>query len=251
MFFFFSKVLIFLIKPFFWIVVCLVLGILMKNTRRKRRFLLSALVLLLVFTNRGLFQNIIAWWEMPAVKIEQAYDLGIILGGYSNQYGYPRDGRQHFGPAANRFTQGLELYHRGKIKKIMLSGGNANVYRPGQNESKTSVGYLRDQGIPIESILVEPKSRNTYENALYCTKKIKAEMPQAKVLLITSAWHMYRAKACFRKAGLNPDVYCTDFLQSDRGWDSWLRFEPNILEKWDLLFKEWVGLAAYGVQGYL
>jgi uncharacterized SAM-binding protein YcdF (DUF218 family) len=251
MFFILSKLLTFLIKPFFWIVLCFFLGILVKNQQRKRRLLWLAFVGLLLFTNRGLFQSIMRWWELPAVKIEQTYDIGIILGGYSNQYGYPKDGRQHFGPAANRFIQGLELYHRGKLKKVMLSGGNANWFSPGPNESRVTFGYLRDLGLPQEAILLEDKSRNTYENAMFCVASIQKEAPQAKVLLITSAWHMYRARACFRKAGLRCDWYCSDYLQNKQGLSSWAKFEPGNLEKWDLLIKEWVGLAVYAMKGYL
>jgi uncharacterized SAM-binding protein YcdF (DUF218 family) len=70
--------------------------------------------------------------------------------------------------------------------------------------------FLVTQGIPAEAIVVEGSSGSTRENALAVAALLKHE-PGVKVLL-TSDFHMLRAHAAFRKAGLNvlprpfPDV---------------------------------------------
>ncbi len=63
---------------------------------------------------------------------------------------------------------------------------------------------------------------------------------------------MPRSRACFRKAGLNPDIYCVDYLQnqSQLWWEDLLKFEPDTFQKWEWLIKEWVGIVAYRIKGY-
>ena len=61
---------------------------------------------------------------------------------------------------------------------------------------------LKEWGIPSEAVLIEGRSRNTYENAIETKKLLKARQID-KILLITSALHMPRALATFRTAGID------------------------------------------------
>ncbi len=56
--------------------------------------------------------------------------------------------------------------------------------------------------VPDERIISETESRNTRENALY-TKKILKKINAQKVILVTSAFHMPRSYAVFKKIGVN------------------------------------------------
>jgi hypothetical protein len=62
---------------------------------------------------------------------------------------------------------------------------------------------------------------------------------------------MRRARACFRKAGLDIDVYCTDYRRTRSGGWNWIKFSPNVIGDWEDLIKEWVGMLAYAIKGYL
>ena len=50
-------------------------------------------------------------------------------------------------------------------------------------------------------ILIENDSRNTYENAVNSAKMLNTSYPNGRLLLVTSAFHMRRSLACFRKTG--------------------------------------------------
>lgn len=251
MFFFLSKALLFLIRPMFWVMVLAIATFISKRSARRRRYALILLLFLIFFSNKGLFEAVSSLWELPPNKITQSYDIGILLGGYSKTDGYPQDGRHHFNASVNRLTQTLELYQQGKIRNILLTGGSANIITKGQLEAQVVVDFIEDMGIPRTAVIVESQARNTWENALNSTQIIQAKYPKASCVLITSAAHMRRARACFRKAGLDIEYYCTDYHRSSlRGW-AWLKFKPGVIGDWEGLFKEWVGMLVYAIKGYV
>ena len=70
--------------------------------------------------------------------------------------------------------------------------------------------FLTASGIPPDKILLETNSASTRENALFTAAMIQT-LPGTKVLL-TSDYHMFRARRAFEAAGLHvvprpfPDV---------------------------------------------
>jgi uncharacterized SAM-binding protein YcdF (DUF218 family) len=72
-------------------------------------------------------------------------------------------------------------------------------------------------------------------------------------LLITSAFHLRRSLACYRKAGLELDYFSTDFYTHPREYhlDAFLIPKIESIFIWQKLFKEWLGFAAYKVAGYV
>ena len=107
-------------------------------------------------------------------------------------------------------------------------------------------------GVPETDILYEDKSRNTHENAQF-TKQLLAGQPQLKkLLLVTSAFHMRRAKACFEKEGVNVDHFTTDFYTTDRFFtlDKLLIPQEVYLYQWQILFHEILGDITYRIVGY-
>ena len=84
---------------------------------------------------------------------------------------------------------------------------------------------------------------------------LKKEFPKKRFLLITSALHMKRAAACFKKQGLKFDVFTTDHytMKQQKG-----EFTPDALLPsinsfvvWEAYLKEAVGYRVYSLQGYL
>ncbi|MBX2926632.1 MAG: YdcF family protein [Saprospiraceae bacterium] len=255
MFFILSKVLAFAIKPVVWIILLLGYSLFSKRPRRKRRALRVALLLLILFSNRWISNQIFRAWEpdtLTADAIETPYDIGIVLGGYSNFYIEPRHDRHNFNERGNRLANALELYFSGKVKKLLLSGGSGRLLQDGPSEAELMVAYLRKLGIPDADIILEPESRNTWENALFTKNIVDTRYPGATCLLITSAWHMRRSDACFRKAGLLATPFPVDYIsESNRQYAEMLLLPDKLgLYKWELLIKEWIGCAAYRVRGY-
>jgi uncharacterized SAM-binding protein YcdF (DUF218 family) len=109
-------------------------------------------------------------------------------------------------------------------------------------------------GVPETAILLEERSRTTYENAVY-TKRILGD---ASVLLVTSAGHLPRATALFRKQGLQVTPYPCGYTVRDRpeaAWDLLTGFDfiPDIrsLEKTTIAVVETAGIVLYRLAGKL
>jgi uncharacterized SAM-binding protein YcdF (DUF218 family) len=255
MFFVLSKVLAFLLKPLNLMVGAALYGLFTKNQFRKRRAFTVLIIMLLVFTNPWLANELARRWETGERSpsgITEPYEVGILLGGYTDMPTVGAPGVLSFTRSVNRLTGALALYQTGKIRRILLSGGSGRLVGRENNESAVVREYLLQIGVPDSVIWVEGRSRNTWENALYSKEIVDARAPGARCLLITSAWHMRRAEACFEKVGLHCDAFGTDFfVEKDLGNKlHWVQPTWRALMKWDFLLKEWVGWGVYKLKGY-
>lgn len=257
MFYLFSKILYFIIQPINWILLCLLIAFFSKKEKRKKRSLTIGLILFLFFTNHFIFNQVMRLWEVDTIttnQIEGDYDIGILLGGYTNIHIEPYVDRHNFSERANRFNNTLELYHKGKIKKILLTGGStAIIEKVMVNEAISVHQFLLTIGIPEEDIIIESAARNTYENALFTKKILSEKYPNAKCLLITSAWHMRRARACYKKQNIQFTPFSVDYIGERTRWMPESLFIPDRMGfyRWEILIKEWFGCLAYKLKGYI
>lgn len=256
MFFILSKVLVFLLRPVSWLAILFLLAIFLKNKKWKRRCLIYAAVLFFFVTNHFIVNQVIKAWELDGIhasEMQAPYDICILLGGYSNPNIEDPNPRFQFNTRANRLTQAVELYQQGKFKKILLTGGSGSLMQNLPSEALQSETFLQLMGIPEEDIIIEADSRNTRENAVFTKAILDEKYPNASLLLITSAWHMRRSKACYDKVGLTFDYHCTDHV----GEINRLTPESVILPnsdgfiRWDMLIKEMVGYFMYWLKGYV
>lgn len=243
-------------QPINWVLFVLLWSLLTKNLKRRKRLLWLACIMMLFFTNRMILNNAMHWWEVETItadQIQQPYDLGILLGGYSNSNIRPNHDRFNISLHGNRFLNALELYHAGKVKKLLLSGGSGSLLQNKPKEAERAAELLRKMGLPDSVIIVENKSRNTYENAVYSAKLIRQLPGNPRCLLLTSAFHMRRAAACFEKAGVQFTPFSVDhfYLKPDWAPKYWLIPDPLGFYYWEILVKEWLGCLAYRIKGYI
>lgn len=256
MFFILSKALLFLLSPFFWIL----LGVLVyffrkKEDKWKKRIKWTVIGLFFFFSNSVLFSEFCRMWEVPGSRTEQVgeYEVGIVLGG---MFEYDGDlNRLSIRRQGDRFVQAVTLYKTGKIKKILISGDSGFVTDRGLHEAKQIKSLLLKWGIPEEDIITEGKSRNTHENAKFTVELLKQEgFSGRNCLLITSGIHMKRALGCFEREGLTCVPFSTD-LYTNRTrnyyWDQYIIPNTDNLRLWAKLFKEIVGYVTYDVRGYI
>lgn len=254
MFFVLSKIMYFIISPLTWILMLLMMALL-AGAKWRKRYLITILVMLLFFSNSFLFNHIIKAWEFPVVNeknLHRKYRYGIVLSGMATYLGNVE--RANFQGPSDRLWQTIYLYKKGYIEKIFLSGGSGSLLLPDDYESQYVRKYLIDIGIPDSVIMVEFKSRNTYENAINTTHILdSAGVDASDCLLITSGYHMHRSLACFRKAGFNPHPYPAHQLYqwTPSVWRDLLIPDVRPLFYWDALIHEWVGYLAYKTVGYI
>lgn len=246
-----SKLLLFLLFPFTWIVVLLIWALVTKSYKRKQKLLVINAILLYIFSIPLLLNTLQNWWDYKPAELTNtsSYSCVIILGGYASEYG--KTGHGYFNWAADRFIEGTELYTTGKASHILLTGGNASINPDGFRESTWIDGELKKLRVPDSAILVENQSRNTIENASFSKKLLEAKHLHPPYLLITSAFHMRRALLIFQKSDIKVVPYPAAF-GSDGNPVSLDSFIPSssALSGWETYTKELVGYVAATLHKY-
>ena len=256
MFFYLSQFLSFLIMPLTIVLLFLIAGAVLIKSRVGKNLVISGLFLLLFFTNQYIANYAIYLWEPEFIPIAslQEYEVGIVLTGVTNLNKTAFD-RTFFNKGADRITHAMQLYKLGKIKKILITGGQGiNPTNP-NTEADLLADFLIMAGVMKKDILIENQAVNTRQNALFAKSTLENEAYdlESEYLLITSAFHMKRSKACFDQVGLLTVPFPVDYYASDPQLTikSLLQPHPEGLLKWQILFKEWVGLIAYKLAGYI
>jgi uncharacterized SAM-binding protein YcdF (DUF218 family) len=256
MFFAASKILFFLIQPSTLIALTIAAGLVLAWRSPSRTGLGVATAGLLLLLGAGLLPvgNLLVLpleerFPLPQVGTNDGYAGLIILGGFED--GWVSAGRPGLAvnEAAERLTEGVRLAKRLPDAKVVYTGGVGSLLLAGAEAAQPIGDYLTDVGVARERLVLETKSRNTHENATF-TRALLDPAPDARWLLVTSAYHMPRAIGVFRAAGFLVTGYPVDFRT--RGWGDALRpFDsvPAGLARLDLAAKEWIGLVAYRLTG--
>lgn len=263
MFYFFSKTLNYLLTPAGWLVTALLIAFFTKKTSRRRRFIGGALAVFWVCGNAFLTNELALLWEYPPVgkPMDSTATIAVLLtGGMINvMKELPEtnksDKRYVLDREADRAGQALYLYKTGAVKKILISGGNGNLPLQTQNvsdEGQMTAAFLRTAGVPAADIIFENKSRNTHENAIFTAPILRSRYKTTTCVLVTSAWHMRRAVACFQKAGVTVIPFPGGYLSGKRSFSpgEWLLPNEQAFADAYFLLKEFVGYAVYKVMGY-
>jgi len=253
MFFILSKILAFLFTPLIWIIALLLFSVFSKNAKRKKRTLVSAVLMLILLSNSFLFDECMRIWEVPAARdseLQPQYDAGIILSGVLS-YDHSFD-RLQFNRRNDRLMQAIELYKTGRIKKLFFTGGSGSLVYKENKESQMVKRFLTSIGIPEQDIIIEDESNNTHENAQFSKIILMHNFNHGKFLLITSAFHMRRAVACFYKQEIIATPYSVDRYSGPRKYQFDHMFIPNseTLFNWDSLVHEVIGYLVYKAVGY-
>ncbi len=188
-------------------------------------------------------------------ELQGSYDMGILLGGMIN---YRSDTNLiSFNQNGDRLFQTIELYKSGVIDKILISSGSGMIQYPAFKEAELIKRFLERIGIPTHDIITEAISNNTFENAVQ-TKKILSgyyeRLSEKRFLLITSASHMRRAKACFEKQDIRVIPYST--VNKEYKGPVVFNYEmilpdPLALNNWKTITHEIIGFWIYRLKGYL
>ncbi len=255
MFFILSKTLSYLTMPLVIICILFLLSWVLRNAQWRSRLFKIGFILLFLMSNDFLANEAILLWELPATplnEIKKEYAVGIVLTGVTKGNMTPDD-RVYFQRGADRVIHALQLYKTGIIKKILISGGSGSLSERSRQEADEIADAFLIMGVQREDIIIENQSRNTHESAeAVKTMLLNSYSPQ-DCLMITSSFHMRRSRACFKKVGWQVDTFTTDFLSHERKFSLDVLFIPRVdaLVNWNIMIREWMGMIAYKVAGYI
>jgi uncharacterized SAM-binding protein YcdF (DUF218 family) len=245
MFFILSKVLLVFISPLTWVFGLMVYAAFTKKSKRKQILIIATTVTLYIFSNRFTIDAVARIWDVaPYKQSAKTYSCIILLGGFVSE---DENGQGYFNWAANRYTKATKLLANHTASHLLFTGGNSDINPDAFTEANFVKTELKKQNFADSLILLDGKARNTSENAIFAGQLLKQANLKPPYLLVTSAFHMRRAKLIFKKAGINIVPYTSNNNGGKR--DIFLKdFLPDIdaIIEWNLYIKEMVGyIVAY------
>ena len=203
--------------------------------------------------------------KVPTVETFPEVDAIVLLGG---SMGIETNLSQYaeMWTSADRVWQAARLYRAGKANKIIATGNGAvDTTLPllldfgvakddvsfmdavNTEEEARSIGKMLGKSVGVEELGVEEFGES--DSPTHPLKHSSTARP--KVLLVTSAWHMKRARLMFEKYAPSVEVVCApaDFENSivaARPF-SFLDFlpDPGVFMGNSVALHEWVGIVGY------
>ena len=262
-FLFLSKLLPLLVYPlgFSCFLLLAALGLCWKRSRWTFVPILVAFLILVTAGNVRFSNNLIKsleWQYLPSENLPKAEAI-VVLGGATRDKEPPRI-IPDMSDRGDRLLYAAKLYKDGVAPIIILTGGRIQWYGGKSSEAKSMATVLELMGIPRQVMVLESRSLNTYENAVY-TKEILDHQKIKRILLVTSAAHMPRSLAIFKKQGINAIPAPADFMISERNLiESQFSTESRILSfiphadslaHTTYALKEYIGTIIYRLRGWL
>lgn len=242
--FYFSKIAPIFISPIMALFYFAFLSLILKS--RKTLIIMISIMILItnpIFANY-LISNIEKSYSPQRIdsikKAEAIVVLSGMIGSFKNggievvEWGRP-----------NRYFSGIELLKANAAPLVVFTGGRTPLDPDGFNEGQYLKNKAISEGIPIEKILVTGEAYNTEQEA----KSLSLALREKNIILVTSAFHMERAKFLFQSFGFNVIPFPVDYMSSEDAI-SVLSFFPNAdaLLKIDLYIHESIGRLFYKVK---
>ncbi|MCL2183938.1 MAG: YdcF family protein [Chitinispirillia bacterium] len=190
---------------------------------------------------------------LPASEYEPA-DAVVLLGGFTAG---PLPPRLHVETniSANRAFNAVRVFRQTGTRPMVLTGGLVDLINDEVIPEAHSMFALLSEhfGIDSSDVIIEPGSRNTRENALY-TKAALAEAEVGhNIILVTSAYHMPRAAAVFRKAGFTVTPAPAGYIKTELVSGKPLTWFPSATSLFEsaLAVREYCGIASYKIMGWI
>lgn len=252
MFFILSKIINFLIDPLTFILFALTLSAFFLPSAKWIKYIVLTGAILGGVLSTGFVANT-AMVKLEHLKgksiLKKKYDAVVVLSGMVDLENSTQK-KLEFGDAVDRVLAGYHQVQSGRSDRMIISGGSGNLFDQSHSEAVYLKEFIVGMGMNPEKIIVEARSRNTYENAVE-SKKIIRTKGFKNILLITSAFHMFRSEGCFTKVGLTVDRLPVDYRGvQDISYDI-LDFLPSSfnLSRSAMVIHELVGIIVYGLTG--
>mgnify|MGYP001765484299 CR=1 FL=1 len=256
LFFIASKTVGMLARVETWFILLLAAAVIaggLGRARAAQRLASVTLVLVLALTAFPLATPLLRMLERqyPAAPALPAQVDGIIvLGGAEDTGAFARWGIPGLNEGAERVIEGAALARRFPQARLVFTGGVASlVYSDAtQAPSQMTSAIWQSLGVPQGQIVLEDRSRNTSENAIF-TRDLVQPQPGQTWVLVTSAWHMPRAVETFERNGWTGLIpWPVDFRSGGQALRLEWRLDDHLQDA-DVTLKEFLGLIVYRVAG--
>jgi uncharacterized SAM-binding protein YcdF (DUF218 family) len=261
MFYYLSKIIWFGLQPSSLIFLCLLIGffLVLLRGRGGRLLLFIGLFGVLVFgfspVPRWMMEHL-EYQSLATTSQNQNPPVGtILLGGFVDTVTSTASGQLMTTDSADRLLTAQLIVAEFTDQPLVITGGS-NPLVSGLGEAELVGAFLQKINLNHSKVYLENEARNTAQNATKTLALIESKMPgleRKPWRLVTSAFHMKRSMAIFKKAGMDVIPFPTDFRSealaggSVRGYRSFALG----LKDTDIVAKEQVGYFVYWLTGRL
>ncbi len=120
----------------------------------------------------------------------------VLGGGHTSDPELPMLSQMNTHPVV-RLMEGIRIYRKFPGSRLLLSGGGSF---DSISEAELMARVARELGVPDRDIILESKSKDTRDEAVF----IKPMVGNKPFVLVTTASHIPRSMALFKKLGMNP-----------------------------------------------
>jgi len=233
-----------LLNPACWIVAFI--GVVIFREWEKRRWIswVGTGLIFLFFTGPPI--QIIYHWERayPSLEVDDSLQgVPIVVLGAG---GTPEEGMapvHRLGKSATfRVLEGVRIWQQLPGSTLIMSSAGREGY---MSQAGIYVEAALELGVPAAHLDIVPTPKTTYEEAVHFREKFPA---YGRVILVTSAMHMRRAKSLFESQGLEVVPAPCNFISLRHPDDTFRLPWPSVeaLELWRMLLHEGVGMILRG-----
>jgi len=166
----------------------------------------------------------LAWYGRRAAPVERPWDAIVVLGCRVTETGRPSVALRV------RVERAVELQREGFAPTVIFTGGVGDA---GYSEAAVAAQTARELGLPASAIVMERASTSTEENARFAAATSRA----SRVLLVTDAYHVFRAERVFGR-----------YFAQVRGVGT---VNPYVWPRVRGALREVAAIASYGLRGRL
>lgn len=219
--------------------------------KNKKRYSVAGLVLLYASSTFFIADFLFAKLEGQGLKIEAKdaprADAIVVLSGMMTHV-QGATGLITEWNDADRFFSGLELFQAGKAPRLIFTGGLLPWEKTSQSEGAVLKAHAQRFGIPEASISVSADAQNTAQEAV----AVRAMLTESKILLVTSAFHMHRAKQQFERQGFEVSAFPVDFKVRGKAFTP-MDFlpDPGALGLTHVVVRECIGRLYYQLSAWI
>jgi len=239
------KILPLIFSPLMLVIGLIVLGIIFNL----RKFGLIGIIILILSSLPIISNKFIAYLEKDYQPIEIAdvenVDAIVVLSGMIRVIGDEENLKYEFTDSVDRFFAGLDLFNNNKSPILILTRGKM-PWSLGIAEGEYLKELAIKYGVSEENIILTDEVQNTDQEA----KAIKEILTEdAKIILVTSAFHMPRAEKVFKAANINLITYPVDF-QNSKSKTTMMDFIPSAGSLFDTshFVREMIGRLYYNLK---
>ena len=234
--------------PLFIMPIVVFLGLILICNYKGYKKLIYLFSILFYIISTPIFSNFImkiVEGEYKYQKLEnlEKVDAIVILGGMLKIYEFENNYTVEW-QDPDRFFKGIELYNSFKSDKIVFTGGKSPFNMTAVSEGSVLKNYALKYGVLEEDIIVTKEVLNTYDESLAVSEVLGENKT---VILVTSAFHMKRAKLLFEQQGVKIIPYKVDYKSSINSRLYFIDFIPNslALKKTEIALRELLGRLYY------